>query len=375
MRKKTVLHLVSNLGIGGAQAVIANTCNEMSTHQDWESIVLPLGSDSSMIPRFHDGIILLRPVMHRTRYYARTIHRVCKILNDIKPDVLHLHLWLPKLIGVQCGVMCGVPAIVSTEHSGFPWTKSFRRSIDRYLSRHIQQRIMVCKYIQNLFVGSGVCAPGQSTVLYNPIPEPRENGENSRSDAKARLGISEDTVVFLFVGSLRKVKNVKRLLESFSLYLTNPQAPQSRLLIVGSGPDLQILTETAKQFGIDEQISFENYQLELNGYLRAADIFAMTSETEGFSIALAEAMQYGVVPICTAVGGTPELIIDGETGFLLDNSNQHSDAEVFLRVAKSSDLRNKIGLKAQEYVKNLTCTSSYVTELTQIYDRYINSVD
>lgn len=363
----SVLHIVSNLGIGGAQAVIANTCNEMLLSTHWNSLVLPLSDDSALLSRFNEGTVILEPVMHRHRYYVRTIYRICIILRDIRPDVLHLHLWLPKLIGTFCGLLCGVPVIVTTEHSGYPWTKSTRKLMDRFLSQYVDKRIMVCKYIENLFLQERICDAGKSTVMYNPIPQPEAINSSAQNAAREELSISTDTIVFLFVGALRTVKNLARLLNSFASYLNLSNSPSSILLIVGDGPKLADLKKLSSEKCISDRVDFQLSCTSLSKYYAAADIFIMTSEVEGFSIALADAMHHGIVPICTDSGGTPELITDGETGFLLDSKSSTKDASVFLMVAESAKLRAKVGGNAMKFVRTITDPGEYVSKLIELY--------
>ena len=367
MKKKTVLHVISNLGIGGAQAVIANICNEMQKLPDWKTCVVPLEEGTAMLPRIHEGVTICTPIAHRRRYYLRTIIRLCTLIIKINPDVLHLHLWLPKQIGTICGVICGVPLIISTEHSGSPWTTPVRQTIDRFLSGFINRRIMVCSYIEDLFLNGNICSNRQSEVLFNPVPSVDFTGSEERKKIRATLGIPAEAVVFLFVGALRKVKNITRLLKAFRTYVNLPETPPSHLIVVGDGPELSDSIILAKHLEIEKCVNFELARIELDDYYKVSDIFVMTSEVEGFPVALAEAMHHGVVPVCTKTGGIPELIKEGYTGFFLDMTDCTDDGRRLLMVANSPEIRKKVGNNAQEFVRELTSPAEYIGKLVGIY--------
>ena len=344
--------------------MIASTVREMQHFPEWVSHVAVLGNDMSLGPQISPFAQIHPSIQHRRGSYFRTLFRLVKILRQLQPEVIHLHLWLPKFFGVQAAVLCKVPVVVTTEHSGAPWTKPSRKLLDRMMTRFITKRIMVCNYIENLFVSNRINPVAKSEIVYNPINLACHHGEQVVRSERAA-----EEVVFLFIGAIRKVKRLDRLIRSFYRYLECNDVPSSRLIIVGDGPELKKCIDLSIELGIDKNISFELRQFDVKGYYQIADIFVMTSLVEGFSIALAEAMTYGVVPICTDSGGSAELIIDAETGFLLDKNSEEEDYKIFLEVAKSKELRRLVGNRAKSHSRMLTDPDRYIAKILNIYNK------
>ena len=137
----------------------------------------------------------------------------------------------------------------------------------------------------------------------------------------------------LVIGSvcvLRTEKRLDVLIAAFAL--VRALRPGLKLLIVGSGPELSNLTEKAAELGVQDQCIFMPAVSEVAPYLRGMDIFVSCSSSEAFSNAILEAMACGCCPVGSRVGGTPELIEDGERGLLFESGSVEQLAQKLLIV-------------------------------------------
>lgn len=166
------------------------------------------------------------------------------------------------------------------------------------------------------FITKNVGVPSERIkVIYNGQDVlPRMALEKKRR-LQDELGLGEDEQLVGMVGSLYPVKGHKYLLAAVPRILK--AHPHTTFLIVGRGELASQLKEEVKRSGLEKQVRFLGFREDVSALLSLMDIFVLPSLSEGLSIALLEAMTAGKPVIATSVGGNPEVVVDGETGFLV----------------------------------------------------------
>lgn len=170
----------------------------------------------------------------------------------------------------------------------------------------------------------------------------------SRDAVRLQTKTPADAPVLIFVGSLTPEKRLDRLLR-----LTQKvrlQMPKLHLWLIGSGPLESTLRKQADSLGIGESVRFLGAQSNVADYLNAADLFVLTSDTEGIPGVILEAGLLGLAVVATRVGGVPEGVLDGETGVLVDRQNEQRLAEIVFDLLHDSARRRKLGAKAKSWV-------------------------
>jgi glycosyltransferase involved in cell wall biosynthesis len=130
---------------------------------------------------------------------------------------------------------------------------------------------------------------------------------------------------FILVARLSSVKRVDLFLQA--LALVAQQRPETGAIVVGDGPLLEDLKGQARDLGLADRVTFAGHQADVESWLKQARIFALTSDSEGLSLALMEAMLCGLPAVVSDVGDLPELVEDGTNGFLVAERT----AEAFAR--------------------------------------------
>jgi glycosyltransferase involved in cell wall biosynthesis len=141
------------------------------------------------------------------------------------------------------------------------------------------------------------------------------------------------------------VKGIEYLIRA--MRLVRAQIPQARLQIAGSGPEQARLQSEADQLGLDDCIEFLGWQAPLQPWFEDWDVFALPSLEEAFGIAVLEAMAAGLPVVSTAVGGIPELVLNGRTGLLVPSRDPQSLATCLIQILRSPQLRREMGSAAQ----------------------------
>jgi glycosyltransferase involved in cell wall biosynthesis len=195
-------------------------------------------------------------------------------------------------------------------------------------------------------------------------PRPR------RADLVARYGLDGRPVV-LFFGGLKPRKNLFLLLEAWAQVLQ--RQPRSRLVVAGGGPLLDELRRRAERTGLEASVTFTGYvpEAEKADHFNLADAFFFPSAMEGFGLTVAEAMSSGLPVVASDRGSIPELVADGETGFVCDPGEPGRFVERLLLLLGDGALREKLARAGRERVERLFRWERCVEETRRVYERAV----
>lgn len=161
------------------------------------------------------------------------------------------------------------------------------------------------------------------------------------------------------------IKGVSDLIRAMALLI--PEFPGLRFEIAGDGPELGNLEEEARHLGLNDRIRFLGWQRDMEPVFRSWDIFAMPSLTEAFPIAALEAMEHGLPVVATNVGGLPELVKDGETGYLVPPSDPQGLASGLRTLIADPGSRRDMGAAGCRRVREQFSVDRMVAQTAAIY--------
>jgi len=227
-------------------------------------------------------------------------------LRQLRPDAIHLQhfLGLHKL-GIAARV-AGVRRIVVTEHSVLDLAQSWSAKTRARFSWRLASDITVIHQSIKDYLCGELALPRERVHVIPIGIEVDDYGRSERRVWRERLGFGAHTV-FVFVGRLAPVKDVRGLLTAF-LAVQSRGGAAARLIVVGDGEERRACEELLSAHPHGERVSLVGEQSDPRPYLAAADVFVMNSRSEGTPRALLEAMATGVPAICPAVGGIPDLL-------------------------------------------------------------------
>jgi len=202
-----------------------------------------------------------------------------------------------------------------------------------------------------------------ASVIPNGIDLRRFEQLSCRSKVKsAPNGVK----TLLFVGRLHRIKGVAYLIEAMTTIIK--RNPKARLLLVGDGEERQNLENLVTKLGLTKYVTFIGKvpNEKVPQYIAASDVFVLPSLSEGFGIVLLEAMACGLPIVATNVGGIPEIVQDGENGFLVEPENPEGIAQKVLTLLENDDLRRRISQNNLEKAKNYSWEAA-VDKLEKVY--------
>ena len=282
-------------------------------------------------------------------------------LRKIKPDIVHAQNIVRALPACVIKAILGKPYVVYGRGSDIYFLSSFNRLIYRIA---VSRASMVIAQTEDMKRSLCKLYSKDIVVIPNGV-EVSKFAECPREGSRRQLRIGETERVLLFAGRLEPIKGVKYLIEAMSLIC---QEDKVRLLIVGEGGERQMLETLAARLKLTECISFQGQVFHniIPQYMAAADIFILPSLSEGFPVTSLEAMASGLPIIATKVRGMPEIIAEGENGFLVPPRNPEKLAEKILLLLNNSELREKIARNNREKARKYSW-ENVAKKLEEVY--------
>ena len=296
--------------------------------------------------------------------------RLAQLLRRLRPDVVHTHQTVGRYV-YPVGRWIRPPLIVHTIHSVAQneIRAAWARRVQSWAYRWGVQPVAIAEEVAHTF--REVYGRTPAALIPNGIPVERYTPNlEERLAWRQQERIDPDIIVIVCVAGLRPLKNHALLLRAYARL--NPAQSNTLLLLVGA-PDphapeyIETLKQLVQSLGVSAYVRFLGGRSDVPVILKASDVFVLTSQYEGNPLSVMEAMAAGLPPVCTAVGGVPELIAHGQTGLLVPPNDETALAEALLRLIESPDLRQQLGSAARTYALQHFDISAMARAYEQFY--------
>jgi L-malate glycosyltransferase len=351
-----IAHVVDSMEVGGVETLVAQMCAVQRDLGD-EPVVLVVGSLGPLGKQMlREGFDVRAPSVGRL---PGAVWKFYRILNQLRPDVVHLHNPTPTNYASLAAMAARVPCVVSTRHSlvGKP-RRRFTELKYAFSTRFCDWVVGICDAtVMNLKEAHPSRSRKMVRVYNGILPIVRVPLEQ----VPAKQGFT-----LVYVGRLAPVKNLGLLLEAFCRALqTNPNL---RLWLVGDGSERQALEDSAQGCGIASKTTFWGEQLDPAPFFSAADAFVMSSASEGLPISLLQAFSIGLPAIVTDVGGMAEAVRLAKAGLIVSKTDPAELTEAILRLAGNPQERALFGTNAQAGFEANFTLGAAVSAYTKLYE-------
>ena len=271
----------------------------------------------------------------------RRFREILRIARALQPDVVHTYFFWPTIFGRLLKLIGVAPMLVENrEDLGFSWGRGTYAALR--LTRAMPDRIIcVADAVRRVVLEREGLDSRRTMVIRNGIGS-APTVATDRPAMRRALGFQEEHVVVGMVANLpRAVKGGKRLLDMVGSIVD--AAPSVRFLLLGLGTDPAALDPELDARGIRDYVVGLGYRTDVDACYAAMDISVLTSSTEGLSITLLESMRQGLPTVVTRVGGNPEAVVEGVTGFLVPVDEPGAFVERIVRLARDPELRSRLG--------------------------------
>jgi len=303
--------------------------------------------------------------------------RLLSILRRGRYDIVHLHCAAAVSYQLPAVWMAQIPRVVCTFH-GLPGAPAppllhakvrMRRLAAGFASRRVDWMYACSAAALRAHQSDGWEGP-PSSVIYNGLDLTRFRPAVDKVAARAAAGIGAGGPVIGSVGSLCREKGHAYLIRAFAR--VRSRLPDACLLLVGSGPDAALLARVAVECGCADAVHFAGERADVAEYIQAMDVFAFPTLTEGFGLALAEAMACGVPVVASAVGGVPELVRDGVSGLLVPPADPDALAAAILRILEAPELAKRLStVNLRDFADNFSVVRM-TSQVSDLYTRLIS---
>lgn len=370
MPRIKILYIITRMIPGGAARIVLSLCKNLDKNK--YDIVLLYGQDGSihdLKEELADCNIkfIIIPELRRNINIIKDAVALIKIYLFIKRerfDIVHTHTSKAGVLGRFAARLAGAPVVVHTPHghifmpgasiNGVSENRLKMNSlllIERFLSFFSDRIISLSNDEKKAEIKLKIAKPDKFVTIYNGI-DAQECSQLKMDVSKTKegLGIPLDYAVLGTIGRLEPEKGQRYFIEAAKLVLE--KMPKVKFLIIGEGTLKKELQDYAAKLGIVDCITFLGLRKDIYTLLSIMDIFVLPSLYEGFGIAILEAMSACLPVVASNVGGIPEVIVDGQTGFLVKPANPKDLADKILLLLNNKDMRLAIGQRARKRVED-----------------------
>lgn len=291
-------------------------------------------------------------------------YRILLEIKKINPDIVHIQAISAALPGLFSKILLRKPYVIWAQGSDVYLPGKFTKLISKTVMKNASVVIALSedmkRKINDIYTGKNII------ILPNGIEL------EAFKEVYARKQYHKTGKTIIFVGTLRPVKGLNYLIKAMSII--HKKSSDVNLLIVGDGPDREKLQTLVQDLNLQDCIFFAGRVSndKIPEYMAQADIFALPSLSESFGIVNIEAMASGLPIVTTNVGGLPEIVKNGENGFVVESKNPEAFAEKILLILNNSELEEKISERNREKAKEYSW-DKVVEKLICIYKQCLNT--
>jgi glycosyltransferase involved in cell wall biosynthesis len=344
--------------IGGAEVHVAALAEKLKERGHAVTVICPRGRPLAreLMARglpLRDPITIgkLDPIM---------LARLAVWLRRERIQVIHTHLSTASLLGSWAARLAGIPALATVHGLNTRTCFNWARAI-----------IAVSNAVKQHLVAQGLPAE-RITVIHNGVDlRAMSHSRGGGVDVRAQWGLPKQAPVLVTVGRLAPQKGHRYLLEAVEILSRDERWRELRLLVVGTGALLAQLQREAEERGLGERVTFCGFHRDVLPFLQASDIFVLPSVQEGLSLSALEAMALAKPVVACRVGGTPEVVVDGETGLLVAPGEPGELAHALERLMSDPSQARAMGEAGKRRVQEAFDLEQMVTKIEGLYHRLI----
>jgi glycosyltransferase involved in cell wall biosynthesis len=340
---------------GGAETIIAQLCRiqRIQGHRPCVYCMYEMGTLGQRLR--NENIEITLHISKTTRGLMRSLYRG---LRELKPDVVHFHNATAAIVGAFPARLVGAKCLVVTRHGLVAPPQSLGREIKFALaSRLCDWVVAVCDAARDNLRAAPFAARERIVRVHNGS----EGVKLDRTARPTRLGFT-----LLHVGRLSRAKDQESLIKAFAL--ARSQIGHLELWVVGEGPLRLELEQLTRDLDVEDAVTFFGEQVDVSAFYLNADLYVMSSITEGLPMSLLEAMSAGLPSVVTSVGGMAEVARMCESVVTVPPSDYRALAQSICEAAKNRCALDRLRQAARQCYETRFTLEMMARGYAQLYD-------
>ena len=357
-----LLHINAEMGWGGGETQTYYLIQALRARDYRQAVACQ--PESALARRCEKDRVPAFLAKMSTQFSVGAVARLRRVMWEGNFQIIHCHTSRAHTLGVLAALgMDTVKSVVTRriEHRPGNWWKT-----QLIYNQGTDAIVAISEAVKEVLISAGVL-PDKLQVIQSGVDLERFKAGNGQL-WRNRFRLPSDSLVVGYVGKLSQGKGVDVLIRTIPGIVA--RRPASHFLIVGDGPCREEFECLAAELKVGAHVTFPGFVEDVPGVLAALDIFVMPSFKEAAGGAVREAMAAGKPVIASRVGGLPEGVVDGETGFLVPPGDHESLSRSILALVDDSTLRERFGTMGRERARLKFSVETMVRQ----YDAFYRSV-
>jgi glycosyltransferase involved in cell wall biosynthesis len=350
--KLSVIHLVSSLNIGGAERFVLDL-SHLQQSETKSIAIMSFGQEKESLQTVCNtlGIKVYNIVGSR---FGKLL-QISKVLQRF--DIVHCHSPYPlKLMSILLPFL-KVKKIIYTRHGANPLESKSWKWVHRFLAKFVDDITFVSKEGADVFQHYHDWPRHKKHVIDNGV---NLSAISIKREFSKRLRLGS-------VGRMVELKNQKNLLQSIAL-LSDLEQQNIEVNFYGDGPCLESLKAVARGLKLSANVIFHGMVNDRDRIYSSLDVLVVTSETEGLSLAIIEAMAYQCAIIATDVGGNPKLVESNTNGWLFNYNDEKQLVSYIRQLLQNQTLAIQLGLQGRLKIENQFSLQNSAKKYRRLYE-------
>jgi glycosyltransferase involved in cell wall biosynthesis len=351
-RPLTICQVLHSLQVGGAEVLAARLARQLG--HSYRFVFACLDELGSLGQELRDEGFAVHVLKRRAGLDWKCPWRLARFLRQERVDLVHAHQYTPFFYALTARRLYRRPPLLFTEHGrhhpDYPRRK--RMLANRLLLEARDRVIGVGQAVRQALVHNEGIPDHRVGVIYNGVNlAPFSNGRPDRLAVRREIGVGADDLVLLQVARLNYLKDHATAVRT--LRRLRQDRPNARLILVGEGEERNAIQELIQKLDLSANVHLLGLRSDVSRLLSAADVFLLTSISEGIPLTLIEAMAAGVPVVSTNVGGVPEVIEDSQTGLLAPAGDDAALTGQVLRLVSNPEWCGEIVQRARQRANHI----------------------
>lgn len=320
---------------------------------------------------YHEVEVNHYPVFQYPPYDLSLASKMAEIVDQEKLDILHVHYAVPHAI---CAILARDIAnhpvkVVTTLHGTDITVLGVDHTFKKMIRYGIEKSDAVTAVSKSLVSQTEEMIEAKQLiqVIYNFVNE-QEYFPKTNPELKRQYSIKDDEKIIIHISNFRKVKRVEDVIYTFREV---HEQIKSKLLLIGDGPEYTAMKNLVASLNLEEDVLFLGKQSNISELLSIADLMLLLSEKESFGLVLLEAFACGVPGIGTNVGGIPEVIKHGETGFVVEKGDYKKAAAYALKLLNDAEKLEAFSKSSIQHARDHFRSDLIVGQYIKLYEQLL----
>lgn len=371
MKKTRILFVVNGLAIGGGELKLVELIHELISQYDnrFHPVVCSVGQGGPLEKTFNEMDVRTIVLQKSGKYDISQIWKLIRLMKEEKIQIVHTTLFYADVLGTMAAAFSGIKPVVSWEAVTQPYGLKHLLAY-RLASKYFALSVAVSHAIQQKIVEQRKVPEHKTmTIQYGVDLNKYRPGVNSLLRRELKLG--KRCRIFGTTARLTEQKGHRYLISAIPSIVR--MFPDVHFVFIGDGPLRGELEGLVRQQKMESCVTFLGYRTDVPVLLNSMDVFVLPSLYEGLPNVVLEAMASGKPVVATAVDGTPEAVIDGETGFLVPPKDPQALSRAVQAMLGKPGLIHSMGQAGRRRVEDHFTLDHEIHQFVQVFDRLMQS--